>query len=108
VSLEDEVQEQLLHRDRQTFSTGSISGGAKAGRSVHDASLSSGDPMAHGSDLSKLFDIDMNELYWLLALIAQDRLCRLEAESRFSPRRRKTRLTVAADTPTSAAIRLPV
>jgi len=51
---------------------------ADAEVAVDYARLSSSDAMAHGSDTSKLLDIDMNELAWLLALIAPDRLCRLE------------------------------
>src|SRR5271166_5753667 len=41
---------------------------ADATVAVDCACLSSSDPMAHRSDPSKLLDIDMNELAWLLAL----------------------------------------
>src|SRR5271165_1781561 len=51
---------------------------ADAAVAIDDACLPSSDPMAHGSDPSKLLNIDMNELARLLALIAPDRLCRLK------------------------------
>jgi hypothetical protein len=64
--------------------------------------------MAHGADPAELFDIQVDELAWLLAFIGRIGSAGSRAVSLFKPSRRKTRLTVAAETAVSAAICLPV
>ncbi len=46
---------------------------------VDDAGLASGDAMTNGADFAELFDIDMDELARMLALVATNGLGRLEA-----------------------------
>ena len=67
-----------------------------------------GDPVTDPIELAELLDVDVDDLAGRGAFIAADRLGRLSADSRLRPRRLRRRLTVAAETPTSAAISLPV
>ena len=67
-----------------------------------------GDPVTDPVEFAELLDVDMDDLARGGPLVAADRLGRLSANSRLRPRRLRMRLTVAADTPTSAAICLPV
>ncbi len=46
--------------------------------SIDDARGSSGDAMSHRADASKLLDVEVDQFAWMVALIAPDRLCRLE------------------------------
>src|SRR5262249_9734894 len=45
---------------------------------VDRARMSTGNAMAHGADPAELFDIQMDELAWVLAFIAMDRFGRLQ------------------------------
>ena len=65
--------------------------------------------MADPVEAAELLDVDVDQLAGVLALVAADRLGRLEVADRGSgPRRRRMRLTVAGETPAWAAICLPV
>ena len=64
--------------------------------------------MAHGADASEFLDIEMDQFAGMMALVAPDRLGWSKAEILLRPSRRRMRLTVAGDTPTSAAICLAV
>jgi hypothetical protein len=68
-----------------------------------------GDPIADPIELAQLLDVDVDDLAWGGAFIAADRLGRLERRRAVLRRNRfRMRLTVAAETPTSAAICSPV
>ena len=67
-----------------------------------------GDAMADVVEPAELLDVDMDELAGMLALVAADRLGRLQRCQPVEPRRCRMRLTVAGETPVSAAICLPV
>ena len=60
-----------------------------------------GDAMADAVEAAELLDVDVDQLAGVLALVAADRLGRLERLMRLRPRRLRTRLTVAGETPTS-------
>jgi hypothetical protein len=64
--------------------------------------------MAGPYEPAELFDIDMDELAGFLALVAANGLGGLQIAIRLNPKRRRMRWAVAGDTPTSAAICLPV
>ena len=66
------------------------------------AGAASGDAMADGIEAAELFDVEMDDLAGLLALVAWSWLLRLEAESRLRPRRLRMRETVALEMPSSA------
>src|SRR5437764_952475 len=66
------------------------------------------DPMADPIEFAELLDVDVDNLAGRGAFIAADRLGGSRAESRLRPSRLRMRLTVAVETPTSAAISLPV
>ena len=80
--------------------------GAAAGRVALPAVA--GDAVADPLEAAELLDVDVDQLAGMLALVAADRLGRLEGLMRLRPRRLRMRLTVAGETPTSAAICLPV
>jgi hypothetical protein len=75
---------------------------------VDRARISPGDAVAHRADSAELFDIEMDELARMLAFITPYRFGRLQGTELFNPSRRRTRLTVAGETPVSEAICLPV
>ena len=64
--------------------------------------------MADPIEPAELLDVDVDHLAGMLALVAADRLGRLERRQPVTPSRLRMRLTVAGETPTSAAICLPV
>ena len=72
------------------------------------AGRSAGDAMADAVELAELLDVDVDELARPFALVAARRLGRFEGAQSLRPRRLSTRLTVAGETPVSAAIALPV
>jgi hypothetical protein len=67
-----------------------------------------GDAVADAIELAELLDVDVEDLAWGGALITAHRLGRLERRQAVEANRFRMRLTVAAETPTSAAIALPV
>ena len=67
-----------------------------------------GDAVAEPLEAAELLDVDVDQLAGMLALVAADRLGRLEGLERLRPSRLRMRLTVAGETPASAAICLPV
>ena len=64
-------------------------------RCVALAGAIAGDAMADAVELAELFDVDVDQLAGLLALVAADRLGGSRALSLLRPRRLRTRLTVA-------------
>ena len=75
---------------------------------IDRAGIPPGDAMSHRADPAELLDVEVDKLAGVLALIAADRLGRLQRGHLFRPSRRRMRLTVAGDIPISAAICLPV
>ena len=67
-----------------------------------------GDAVADPIEPAELFDVDVDQFAGMLALVAAHRLGRLQSREPVQPSRRRMRLTVAGETPTSAAICLPV
>jgi hypothetical protein len=67
-----------------------------------------GDTVAGSIEFAKLFDVDMDDLAGGGAFIAAAGSAGSSADRRLRPRRSRIPLTVAAETPTSAAICLPV
>jgi hypothetical protein len=67
-----------------------------------------GDPMADLTELAQLFDADVDDLARHGPLVVWYGLGGLECRQAMRPSRFRTRLTVAAETPTSAAICAPV
>ena len=75
---------------------------------ITDPRLPSGDAVPHGANTAKLLDIDVDEFARVLALVAPDRFSWLQGAELVQAEPTQTRLTVAGDTPVSAAICLPV
>ncbi|UPJ59877.1 hypothetical protein [Bradyrhizobium sp. 192] len=66
-----------------------------------------GDAIAHTVELVELFDVDVDQLAAMFALIAPRRSVGSKSRNQFNPSRRGIRPTVADATPTSTAICLP-
>jgi hypothetical protein len=67
-----------------------------------------GDAVADLVEATELFDIDMDHLTGMLALKGRTGSAGSRSRIRFNPNRRRMRLTIAGETPTSAAICSPV
>src|SRR5262249_61734994 len=52
---------------------------------VDRARISSSDTMAYGADPSELFDVEMDEFAWSVALVASDRFGRLQGTQLIQP-----------------------
>lgn len=63
-----------------------------------------GDAMADTTEFAELFDVNVDELAWMLALMATEWLCRLKSAEVVQTQPLRMRLTVAGETPVSAAI----
>ena len=81
---------------------------ADAEMAIDDTGATSGDAMPYGADFAELFDVEMDQFTRVLALITMDGLGGSNALSLFNPNRRRMRLTVAAEMPSSVAICRPV
>src|SRR5205085_74439 len=75
---------------------------------VDCARVSPSDAVPHRADPAKLFDIEVDELAWSLAFITPDRFGRLQGTEFIQSQPTQNPLTVASETPLSAAICLPV
>ncbi|MDX6751622.1 hypothetical protein SH611_17590 [Geminicoccaceae bacterium 1502E] len=64
--------------------------------------------MAGPGEAGELLDVAAEKLAGLVALVAVDGLCRLQAAPTVMPGRRRVRLAIAGTMPVPAAIRLPV
>jgi hypothetical protein len=75
---------------------------------VNRTRISASDAMSHRADPAELFDVNVDEFARVLTLIAPNWFGRLQSTQFIQSQPTQTRLTVAGETPVSAAICLPV
>jgi hypothetical protein len=80
---------------------------ADAEVAIDHARASSGDAMSHGADSTELFDVDMDELSWMLALVTANGF-RLQGAELVQAQPAQNTTDGGGETPVSAAICLPV